>query len=140
MIRRFTKVGTKWQGVDFIDIDDSNGDCWFIFKGVSTKQQNGLYLISTCEKFVKEGGWKEVPLEEEGIIEIKPKGKRTYGEVKASDNHYHRILVRKGTKAIVKNSHTYYKSKYFVVDILTGIVEELCNTFKEAKEALKDES
>ena len=34
MIRRFTKVGTKWQGVDFIDVDDSNGDFLRITKEI----------------------------------------------------------------------------------------------------------
>jgi len=81
MIRRFTKVDTKWQGVDFIDVDDSNGDCWFIFNGNSIQQTNGLYLISTCEKFVKVGDWKEVPLEDitsmASIMEV-PKGKIRY--------------------------------------------------------------
>ena len=63
---------------------------------------------------------------------------RLYGEVKASDNHYHRILVRKGTKAIVKNSNTYYSSKYFIVDILTGSINDFAHSLKDAKEFLKN--
>ena len=134
--------GTPWGSVDYVEYHYDTGDLWHVKNG-KKENHHGQYSLKEIEVYVKDGYWEEIFFNGKD----KEKKKRTYGEVKASDNHYHRILVRKGTKAIVKNGYVnsgkgsgYYSSKYFVVDILTGIVEELCNTFKEAKEALKDES
>jgi len=150
-VRRFVSAKDNWvSGVIAVDINIETGHCYFLFKDGTYKNTLGMYSLENCLQYVKEGSWKEVDVAQplEGITPSKyfspsmveiikakeaPKKKRVYGEVKASDNHYHRILVRKGTKAIVKNSNTYYKSKYFVVDILTGKIDYFALTLKEAK-------
>ena len=158
MIKRFNSAKGAWSSTTYVEVDtDSPKEVYTVLFSGEKKLWEGMDLdkcISLVKKGlwkeVKDGSWKEVevaqPLGGEVPITITPKKKRVYGEVKASDNHYHRILVRKGTKAIVKNSNTYYQSKYFVVDILTGKVEHFAETLKGAKcsfaysKEIKDES